>query len=911
MQRIFRTKLMLPSCAGYLPRPRLLDAVGAPPRALLLQAPAGAGKTAFLAQWLPATGLPFVYYRLDAQDREGGGALVVHLGAAFARVWPDWAVPEVGAPAPVAPAPVAPAPVADLAADLVAEAAVRPPIILALDGLEAAFGQPWLADFLTLLLRYAPPELHLLLSTRAPLPVDPGADCRTLLAADLAFTRQEASALLGAQSDWEECWTKTGGFPLALDLWRQHGAGWRPAITSRMLAELPGHVPTEIAKSLVGEWLAGNLSLTAFAHQFSVGQPGAEQLWTELGEIHMLYCDHPPAARERATVVWDAARGRGDRPVMAAAAMLLGEISVVLGQYALATEWYRQAFEIDPMLELAGAHSKVILLRDQGRLDEAEALARRCLEARANRGDLTALAMAHLTYGEVSLDRGRLEEAEEHLSEAERLHQTFSANLPIGITATCQRALVAATRGDMPTFRRLAEAAYGTARGRFRFLEACTGMVLAAALVAWGDHAAAERLLVASFAYHSSIEANFYLHYLLTLFARKAWAEGKLDEARRSFDRALGYAAAEGYLQHLVAPRVAAAGLIADALARGVEAPFCQELLIRMGGRALPALLEMTRQPEPRARQAALYPLSVTGGEAATEAVRSLLHDDDPAVRDAALLAYQALLRATPAAATAEPAGAGAAATTPAPGSASAAESTTPRLTVSLLGPITVTIGGRPLPRWRTTKARDLLAYFVLQGSRPIPRDQVIEALWPDLDFDAARTLLHTTLYNLRSTLGAPGEGLVTFAGGAYRMERTNLTVDIEQFEQLAAAEAETDWRKAADLYRGDLAEGLDYPWAAAPRARARLLYQQTLRQIAVHCAAAARHADAAQALQLLLQVDPLDEEAHLGLMTAYAALGNRSAALQQYRTIARLLDDELGLEPGPRTQELYRRLLD
>lgn len=881
MSRIFRTKLLLPAQAGYLPRPRLTDACGEPARVLLLQAPAGAGKTTFLAQWLPAAGLPFVYCRLDEQDRDGVDALEAHLAAAFARLWPDWAPPS-----------------ADLAAELVAEAESRPPMLLALDGLEAAFAQPWLADFLTLLLRYAPPGLHLVLSTRAPLPVDPGADCRSLRAADLAFTRQEAAELLG-EGGWEECWSQTGGYPLALECWRRQGAGWRTALTARMMAELPAHVPTEIARSLVSEWVAGKLSLETFAYHLSVAQPGAEQLWKELGEIHWLFCDHPPAARDRAAALWDSARGRGDRRLMAAVAMLLGETTMVLGQYALASEWYRQAFDLDPMLELTGAHSKVILLRDQGRLDEAEALGRRCLEARADRGDLTALAMAHLTYGQLCLDLGRLDDAEAHLTEAERLYQTFSANIPIGITAICQRALLAATRGNMTAFRRLAEDAYTIARGKFRFLEACTGMVLASAMIAWGDHAAAERLLGASFAYHASIESKFYLHYQLTLFARKARADGNMEEARRSFDRALGYAAAEGFVQYLTVPRVAAAALITDALARGVEAPFCQELLIRMGDRALPALLELTRQPDARARQAALYPLSVIGGEEGAEAVRRLLHDDDPSVRDAALLAYQALLRGAPAGSA------------PVPDAAKpVAAEDGPRLSIALLGPITVAVDGRPLPRWRTTKARDLLAYFLVAGTRPIPRDQVIEALWPDSDFDSARTLLHTTLYNLRTTLGAAGEGLISFAGGAYCLDHAGLTLDLQHFEELAAGETVAAWRSAADLYRGDLLEGLDYPWCEAPRTRARRTYQETLRRLAAHCADAARHGEAVEAFQLLLQVDPLDEEAHLGLMTAYAAQGNRSAALQQYRALARLLDDELGLEPGAPAQELYRRLL-
>ncbi|HYF92158.1 MAG TPA: BTAD domain-containing putative transcriptional regulator [Symbiobacteriaceae bacterium] len=891
MHRVFRSKLLLPAAADYLPRPRLTGSCR-PPRLTLLQAPTGAGKTVFLAQWLPCLAIPSVYYRLDERDVDGG-VFAAHVAAGFRALWADWAPPLAALADPL-----------ELAAELAGEAGARPPAVLALDGLDAAFGRPWLADFLAMLDRYAPPALHLVLSTRAPLPVELGADAICLRAADLAFSFDEAEAWLGA-GDWGECFALGGGLPLALEMWRQHGAaGWRGALTARVLAGLPSYVVPEIGAALVGEWLAGKLSLEAFAHHVAVGQPGAEQVHLEIQGLHMLLVDHPPAARERATALWETARGRGDRPLMAAVAMLQAEIEMNLGDYALASEWFRQAFEIDPMLELTGAHSKALLLRDQGRLEEAEALAQRCLAARAGRGDLTAMAMGHLTYGMVLLARARLDEAEAHLLEAEQYYRKYAANVPVAATAVCQRALVEAARGNMPAFRQLADEAHAMVRGQFRLLEACTGMVLASALLAWGDRVSSERLIGNAFAYFSSIGAKFWLHTLLTIFARKAWGEGRFDEARRSFDQALAYAAAEGFVHYLTSPRMDALGLIADALARGVEAPFCQELLARMGARALPALLEMARSPEAGTRWAALYPLAATGGEEATAAIRGLLHDSDQAVRDGALLAYQSLVRAGAPGAAPGP-GPGVAAPSPAPGPAPAL------LSVAVLGPLVVTLAEAPLSKWRTVKARDLLAFFVLSGDRPVTRDQVLEALWPDADLESARTLLHTTLYNLRGTLGATGEGLITFAGGAYRMAREGVHSDLDRFQRLAAAADEASWRAAAALYRGDLLEGLDYPWCEAPRTHARRLYQATVRKLADRAGAAGRHDEAVEFLQLLIQVDPLDEEAHLGLMEAYAALGHRSSALQQYRTIARLLDEELGLEPGARTQALYRRLLD
>lgn len=225
MGRIFRRKLLRPSPEGYLPRPRLL-AETAPVRLLQVEAPGGAGKTIFLAQWLAARSHATLWYELDEEDADGS-VFAAHLAAGLAALWPGWEAPE-------SPDPV------QLATELVAEAAARPPLDLALDRLEHAFGQPYLVDFLAVVLRYAPPGLTLALSSRAPLPLDGGAlrrGLRTVTAADLALTPEEAGAVLG-QGEWGECYGVTGGFPLALEIWRECGASWRTVLTRRAVAAI-------------------------------------------------------------------------------------------------------------------------------------------------------------------------------------------------------------------------------------------------------------------------------------------------------------------------------------------------------------------------------------------------------------------------------------------------------------------------------------------------------------------------------------------------------------------------------------------------------------------------------------------------------------------------------------------------
>ena len=102
---------------------------------------------------------------------------------------------------------------------------------------------------------------------------------------------------------------------------------------------------------------------------------------------------------------------------------------------------------------------------------------------------------------------------------------------------------------------------------------------------------------------------------------------------------------------------------------------------------------------------------------------------------------------------------------------------------------------------------------------------------------------------------------------------------------------------KAIALYRGDLLpDDLNEPWSEEPRDRLRSRYQQLLR-------GARRWHD-------LLRLDPADEEAHVELLREAVLAGDRAAALRRYDEMERILDQELGVGPGPEAVALRERIL-
>jgi len=212
------------------------------------------------------------------------------------------------------------------------------------------------------------------------------------------------------------------------------------------------------------------------------------------------------------------------------------------------------------------------------------------------------------------------------------------------------------------------------------------------------------------------------------------------------------------------------------------------------------------------------------------------------------------------------------------------------RVDVTLLGGFSVVVDGRPVAAhaWTRRSAATLVKVLALRPGRRIPREQVIDLLWPDLLLDQAGPRLHKAAHYARSALGVAGA--VVLAGDAVcLLPDAEVVVDVELFDSAVSPES------AISLYRGDLLPDDRYEdWADAERDRLRVRYLGLLR-------ATGRWAD-------LLAAEPLDEEAHLRVVEGYVEAGDRGQALRQLDTMARLWRDELGAEPGPAADALRAR---
>ncbi|MCU0490696.1 MAG: AAA family ATPase [Chloroflexaceae bacterium] len=237
-------------------------------------------------------------------------------------------------------------------------------------------------------------------------------------------------------------------------------------------------------------------------------------------------------------------------------------------------------------------------------------------------------------------------------------------------------------------------------------------------------------------------------------------------------------------------------------------------------------------------------------------------------------------------------------------------------LTLRLLGsPELHTPQGRITMRRRQPVA--LLSYLALADG-PVARSRLALVLFGDCSDSVARQRLTRPLHELRRALRDHGlnQEIVASHGDALCLGREHCDVDVTRF--VAGCGCTSDAAAAAlTLYRGPLLDGFDLNaapefdnWLAYERDRLARLHLDLLARLADHAAARGDWATVASHARQVLATDPLREDAHVRLMEAYAAEGQRAILLRHYDALCETLRRELDAEPLPETQERYHALV-
>lgn len=223
-----------------------------------------------------------------------------------------------------------------------------------------------------------------------------------------------------------------------------------------------------------------------------------------------------------------------------------------------------------------------------------------------------------------------------------------------------------------------------------------------------------------------------------------------------------------------------------------------------------------------------------------------------------------------------------------------------PAVYASGFGRPIVEYGGQEITdlEWRSEKSREMF-FFFLCNRRPLRKDEIVAALWPDLPDDKTTSAFHSNMYRLRKALYSD---CIAKDSGRYVLDpRGRFVFDVEEF-QAALQEADNLpkadeqriplMEKALGLYKGQFAPDFYSEWAENLRWQTEEQYMSLLASLAAAYTEAKEYKKSADQCQRILELDEFNEAAWHRLMTNYVLSGQEEAAKYCYNRYVQIIAD-------------------
>jgi TolB-like protein len=234
-----------------------------------------------------------------------------------------------------------------------------------------------------------------------------------------------------------------------------------------------------------------------------------------------------------------------------------------------------------------------------------------------------------------------------------------------------------------------------------------------------------------------------------------------------------------------------------------------------------------------------------------------------------------------------------------------------PLLRLRLLGTPTIDAAAVRLTGPATQgQALALLAVLAWAGERGVAREKLLALLWPETTTGRASHRLSQLAHWARRGLQCPN---LIVGSGDLRLNPDRISCDLWDFD---AARRSGTLELAAELYGGPfldgffLADSVEFErWVDARRSALAREYQETLEALAVQAELRGDSRAATGWWRRLAEHEPLSSRVTMHLMTALAAAGERTRALEQAQTYQAQVRKELESDPNPAVMALATEL--
>jgi DNA-binding SARP family transcriptional activator len=207
-------------------------------------------------------------------------------------------------------------------------------------------------------------------------------------------------------------------------------------------------------------------------------------------------------------------------------------------------------------------------------------------------------------------------------------------------------------------------------------------------------------------------------------------------------------------------------------------------------------------------------------------------------------------------------------------------------------------------------KVLALICFLLTKQDLSGTRDQVLDALWPELDPDLAQNSLNQTLYFLRRVFEEKysddlSPGYVRHDSDVIWLDPelvTSRSIECrELIRSISPRPSPDDVERLVKTYRGRFALDFEYEeWAGAYRDGLHAAFLEIVERSVLDDFMTGHFERGIGVARRALEVDPAAEQIEISLLRMYRASGAHAAAAEQYAHYASVMRAELGLEPPP-----------
>lgn len=239
---------------------------------------------------------------------------------------------------------------------------------------------------------------------------------------------------------------------------------------------------------------------------------------------------------------------------------------------------------------------------------------------------------------------------------------------------------------------------------------------------------------------------------------------------------------------------------------------------------------------------------------------------------------------------------------------------------VRFFGDCSVHVGDEPVEQLCTGKISSLFHYLLLNRDRTVGREKLYEVLWPGREPSTTDSSLKVTVHTLRRILNRAAAAVkIIGTGHGYVLRADDLWLDTDEFDVCVdagqAAEDAGDpsramrcYRRAAELYRGDLLASETADWVTAQRECDRALVLYALSSLRADALRRGNHPEVITLCRRIIEIDPYHEETYQTLMLVHGRRGELGQVRNWHKLCVRRLHDDLDVAPTATTGRIYAR---